>query len=251
MLENEMNVFSNFNDLLASSLHENSKLLNGLAKELDVDTAAYSSNPENILIEKERKYYEELFLEEFVKEMNKGVNARRKEILNYYSNGMSITDIAKIYKVNRNVIYKSINKCKDIAKDIMIRLGIAEEDVNEFFIPPVSLRNTSHSIRAGFPMDTFINLPDEGVWQNKHGSEKCTTKKSVKCAIPEYLEQCGLNCTCCLCSDRCTRSDKYPDNKYSKEFLSKHEKEIREVIKNIKEDMKNYDYSKLERRTRL
>lgn len=246
-----MNVFSNFNDLLASSLHENSKLLNGLAKELDIDTAAYSSNPENILIEKERKYYEELFLEEFAKEINKEENTRKKEILDCYCEGVSITDIADKFNVDRKVVYRNIQYCKDIAKDIMIRLGIAEEDVNEFFIPPVSLRNTSHSIRAGFPMDTFINLPERGMWQNKYGSEMATTKKSVKCAIPEYLEQCGLNCTCCLCADRCTRSDKYPDNKYSKEFLSKHEKEIREVIKNIKEDMKNFDYSKLERRVRL
>lgn len=167
---------------------------------------------------------------------------------------MNYSETARRFNVDHKNAMYWIKKAQLKAQKLIKKNGLTYDDFKEMIKPIPNNHSNDNATKVGYPFEIYMNLPDRGSWDGKYGSQVSTTKKSVKCSIPEYLEMYGMKCDSCpICIEnyKCTRTDCFVQNKKPTDAINKNKQVIIECINNIQEWMQGQDFSELERYDRL
>lgn len=224
-----------------------------LAKNINNDyfDMTYAENPEYILLETERQNN----ISNLAYNLKKSLGKKEYEYLKVYADtNMNYSETARRFGVDHKNAMYWIKKAQLKAQKVIRDNGLTVDDFYEMIKPVANNHSNDNATKVGYPFETYMHLPAQGSWDGKYGSQRSTTKKTVKCSIPEYLEFYNMKCDSCpICIEnyKCTRTDKFVQNKKPTDVINKNRQVIIECINNIQDWMQGQDFSDLERYERL
>lgn len=186
-------------------------------------TSSYGKSAEEVYIEKYRHSLIRQFLHQLLRKIKP---IQRKYLFTYIRNDYNTSATGESLGISKVTVGYHLKNIREQAFELVNEYNLTIPDFKELVLPEICKYQHKYSKIGGFPYEQFMNLPPNKTWVCKFGSKKFPINKS--CMIPEYLENAGCPdsiCTICNKSYTCTRTDKYPKNKYyTEEALNRAER---------------------------
>lgn len=204
---------------------------------------SYKDNPEQILLEKERKDFVERFVGLLKAELSPTDMAYISEYMIFSNNA---SEASRKLGVSHTTIIDALGRAKKKALQLLEDMGMEVGDLKEYFRPNISNFHTQSASSVGYPSESYMKLPARRTWTLRFGSERFTTKKT--CLMPEFLKASNCKCICNICNNdyKCTRKDAFPENA-EPVALKINAIKINECINNLIANYKLEELANLER----
>lgn len=170
---------------------------------IDLGIASNKSNPEAVLLERER--LSELL--DLWQKMENSLTPRQMEILTAYLRcGKNTMAAARSLGISQPVIFKTI---KNIRRKLQNRFGKKISEFKEILLLPQTLPEAQKPMGVGQPFEQEMKLAVGSSWQTRFGRKVFKTK--TQCHMPEYLQNTRSHSLCTLCDKKCTRRDMFSE----------------------------------------
>lgn len=204
---------------------------------------SYKQNPEEILIDKERKQT----IKDFWLRLKERLTETEMETLMVFiETGNKGRETARRLgkdekQVRRNMGYIQKKACK-----LLEEMGLTADDIKDVLRPEINLGSPRHCTGVGYPFEKYLSLAPGKRWTFRWGSERVSINKP--CMIPEYLKASGCDGICNICceSETCKRLDAFPENGEN-EVQKEHAKKIERIMRRLQRNYRPQDLKGLEK----